>query len=121
MVGQDTFEPGRDITRAEFAAIVVRGLGLMRPGVGQDNFDDVIQKNWYYDAVTIAGENGIISGYGYGKFGPDDQITREQAMAMIARAMQVTKLEANLTDSETNKVLAGFTDANRAADYANPV
>ena len=119
-VGQDTFEPGRDITRAEFAAIVVRGLGLMRPGVGQDNFDDVIQKNWYYDAVTIAGENGIISGYGYGKFGPDDQITREQAMAMIARAMQVTKLEANLTDSETNKVLAGFTDANRAADYAKP-
>ncbi len=39
-------------------------------------------------------------------------------MTMIARAMQVTKLEVNLTDSETSTILAGYTDAHRAADYA---
>lgn len=37
---------------------------------------------------------------------------------MIARAMKITGLDVELTDSEVNKVLAGFTDANSAADYA---
>jgi len=58
----------------------------------------------------LPGENGLISGYGNGKLGPNDATTWQQAMAMIARAVQVTKLEAKLTK----------TDIGKAADYANP-
>jgi uncharacterized repeat protein (TIGR02543 family) len=117
-IGDDKFEPDRDITRAEFAAIVVRALGLMSPGSGKEAFIDVMKKSWYYDAVSIAYEYGIISGYGNGKFGPDDKITREQAMTMIARAMKITGSKVELADGEVDKLLTSFTDTNSAAEYA---
>jgi len=117
-VSHDKFEPDRDITRAEFAAIAVRALGLMSPGTGKDAFIDVMKKNWYYDAVSIAYEYDILSGYGNGKFRPDDKITREQAMTMIARAMKITGLETGMADGEADKLLTSFTDANSAAEYA---
>ncbi len=117
-VGDDKFEPDRDITRAEFAAIVVRALGLMSPGTGKDAFIDVMKKNWYYDAVSIAYEYGITSGYENGKFWPDDKITREQAMTMIARAMKITGSKVELADGEADKLLTSFTDAYSAAEYA---
>jgi uncharacterized repeat protein (TIGR02543 family) len=73
-VGEDKFEPDRDITRAEFAAIAVRALGLMRPGTGKDVFNDVSEDAWYYDAVAIAYEYDLIAGYGNGQFGPMDKM-----------------------------------------------
>jgi len=116
--GEDRFEPDRDITRGEFAAIVVRALGLMRPGTGKDVFSDVSKDAWYYDAVTIAYEYNLIAGYGNGQFEAMDKITREQAMTIVARAMNITKLEVKLSEDETRTILAGFTDANSAAGYA---
>ncbi|SDD83717.1 Polygalacturonase [Paenibacillus sp. UNCCL117] len=118
--GDGRFEPDRDITRAEFAAIIVKGLGLMRPGTGKDVFKDVAQDSWYYDAAAIAYEYGLIEGYEDGTFGPMDKITREQAMTMTARAMKLTGLKAELTQEEADKLLAGFEDAGYAADYAKP-
>jgi len=116
--GEDKFEPDKDITRAEFATIVVRALGLMSPGSGKDAFIDVVKKSWYYDAVSIAHEYGITSGYENGNFGPDDKINREQALTMIARAIKITGSKVELADGEADKLLTGFTDANRAAEYA---
>lgn len=116
--GEGRFEPDRDITRAEFAAVMVKGLGLMRPGTGKDVFKDVAKGSWYYDAVAIAYTNGMIDGYEDGTFGPMDTITREQAMVMTARAMKLTGLKAELTADMADQLLAGFTDAGEAADYA---
>ena len=90
----------------------------MRPGTGKDTLTDVMMGSWYYDAVSIACEYGIIYGYEYGKFGPDDSITREQAMAIIARAMEITGLKVELADGEADRLLGGFTDAGSAAEYA---
>jgi hypothetical protein len=112
------FEPDRDSTRAEFAAVVVRALGLMRPGTGRDVFSDVVKGAWYYDAVSIAYDNGIIDGYGDGKFGPEENITREQAMTVIARAMEITGLKAEITTNEADNLLSGFKDAAASAGYA---
>jgi hypothetical protein len=116
-VGNDMFAPDQDITRGEFAAIVVRALGLMRPGTGKSSFGDVSKNDRYYDAVSIAYENGIISGYGNGKFGPMDKITREQAMTMIARAMKITGLKSELKDSEISSLLANYADGAAASTY----
>lgn len=116
-VGEDRFEPDRDITRAEFAVIAVRALGLMRPDMGKAAFSDVNKADWYYDAVSIAYEYGLISGYGSGKFGPDDAITREQAMTIIARAMNITGLKTDLTNGEDEILLAGFKDTDKSAEY----
>jgi hypothetical protein len=117
-VGNDIFEPDRDISRAEFASIIVKALGLMRPGTGKAVFADVSKADWYYDAVSIAYENGIISGYGNGNFGPMDKITREQAMTMVSRAMKITGLKVNLTKADTEKILSSLPDGANAADYA---
>lgn len=116
--GNDMFEPDKEITRGEFAAIVVRTLGLMRSGTGKAYFSDVSDNNGYYNAISIAYEYGIISGYGNSKFGPADKITREQAMLMIARAMKITGLEMDINENETNSLLADYTDGTAASDYA---
>ena len=112
------FYPNKEITRAEFASIVIRALGLMRPGTGKDVFNDVLKSNWYYDAVSIAYEYGIISGYGNGKFGPDDTVTREQAMTMIAKAMKIIGLKFEMKDNEMNSLLLNYSDRAAASDYA---
>lgn len=71
----------------------------MRPGTGKDVFNDVTKDDWYYDAVSVAYEYGLIVGYGDGRFGPIDSITREQAMTMVARAMKITGLKVEIKDS----------------------
>jgi hypothetical protein len=116
-VGDDMFEPDRDITRAEFAAIIVRALGL-QPGTGHGPFADVKASDWYCAGVKTASEYKIISGYGNGMFGPMDKITREQAMAMVSRAMSITGLKVGFSAGEAENLLSGFGDAEQAADYA---
>lgn len=112
------FEPDRDITRAEFAAIVIRALGIMRPGTGMDVFSDVTKDDWYYDSVYIAYEYGIISGYENGKFQPEGKITREQAMTIIARAMKITNLKVELTEGEEDMQLSVFVDSEQSSVWA---
>lgn len=117
-IDQDSFEPDKDITRAEFATIAVKGLGLMRAGVGQNTFSDVQKDSWYYDAVTIANEYKLINGYDLNTFGPDKKITREETMAIISRAMALTKLNTKLSATEVEKEIGKFTDNSSISDYA---
>jgi hypothetical protein len=109
-----TFRPEEPITRAEFAAIVVRALGLRLPTQAVP-FSDVKSGDWFYEAVRLAHENGIISGYSDGTFRPDSLITREEAMAMIRRAMSVAKLSAG-TGGEA--AVAAFKDAKSVSDWS---
>jgi len=111
------YAPDKNITRAEFAAIIVRALGLASE-TGQNSFSDVRSTDWYYGYIETASLYGVITGYGNGTFGPNDKITREQAMTMIARAMKITGLQVSLTDSEITAMLDKFTDGISASDYA---
>ncbi|WP_332649074.1 fibronectin type III domain-containing protein [Lysinibacillus sp. 54212] len=116
-VTKDNFAPNNDITRAEFAAIMVRGLGI-KLGVGDNIYMDVATDAWYAEYILAATEYDLIHGYGNGNFGANDKITREQAIAIIARAMKITKLHANLKDEEVNGILDQFNDKNKIAHYA---
>jgi hypothetical protein len=51
-------------------------------------------------------------------FGPMDQITREQAMAMVERAMKITGLKEELTDDEVNDILKAFKDSKQSSEWA---
>ncbi|XEC95254.1 S-layer homology domain-containing protein [Paenibacillus tarimensis] len=104
-----TFEPRRNITRAEFAAMIVRSLGL--EAAGTSNFSDVSSNKWYAGAVAAAAEAGIVKGYGNGTFKPEANITRKELAAMVVRAMEFAGTETALTDAEANAALASFTDA----------
>ena len=115
--GQDTFKPDKDITRAEFSTIVVRALGLREPMV-ELPFSDVSKDAWYYEAVQLAYEYGIVSGYKDGTFKPGKKITREEAMAMVAKAMTVAQLDTELKAEEVTGELAKFTDNSQIAGWA---
>ncbi|MGI6084144.1 MAG: fibronectin type III domain-containing protein [Acetivibrionales bacterium] len=116
-VGNNNFEPDTEISRGEFAEIVVRALGLLRAGIGKDTFTDVTKDKSYYDAISIANEYELIFGYGNGIFGYSDKITREQAVAIIARAHRLTELEIELSTEEADELLAQFVDAGELEDY----
>lgn len=115
--GNGQFTPDQAITRAEFAAIVVRGLGL---GLSQTAtpFSDVKTTDWYNSAINTAYAYQLINGFEYGMFRPDDQITREQAMLIIAKAMKITALKANLPNQSVEGFLNPYTDAGKASDWA---
>jgi uncharacterized repeat protein (TIGR02543 family) len=98
-VDTNTFEPDRDITRAEFTAIMVRALGLA-PGMGDKEFKDVNKGDWYCDYIKTAYEYKLITGYDADTFAPNDKMTREQAMTMMARAMNITGIEVDITLDE---------------------
>ncbi|MBY3621519.1 hypothetical protein HGO21_18475 [Acinetobacter sp. CUI P1] len=115
--GNGQFTPDQAITRAEFAAIVVRGLGL---GLSQaaTPFSDVKTTDWYNSAINTAYAYQLINGFEDGMFRPDDQITREQAMLIIAKAMKITALNAKLSNQSAEGFLTPYTDAGKASDWA---
>ena len=116
-VGNGSYEPGRSITRAEFATIVVRAMGLAK-GTASSSFSDVSPDDWFNGYVDTATAYGLIAGYSKVAYGPNDTITREQAMAILARAMKITGLNVSLTDSEINALLAKYKDGADVSGYA---
>jgi len=115
--GNGNYNPNRAITRAEFAAIVVRALGL-GPEAGSSSFSDVAASKWYAGYIKTAAAYGIITGYNEKSFGPNDTITREQAMTMVARAMKITGLDANLTNGDAAFLIGAYADAGTVSGYA---
>lgn len=78
------FDPDGSMTRAEFATIVVRALGLTPADTGA--FVDVASTAWYSPYVGAASTYGLINGVGEGRFSPDGTITRQEAAVMVSRA-----------------------------------
>lgn len=112
------YEPDRPITRVEFAAILVRGLGLKaddRPVT----FTDVSAADWYYREVQTAYQYGIVQGYSDGTFRPMERITREQAAVMLSRAMALAEIQSPRTVSPL-ETLRPFSDANEVSAWAIP-
>lgn len=90
----ESFHPDKEIARGEFAEIITKAIGIYRTQTVQENqFSDVTVTNELGDAITIAVDYGIMTGYTDGTFRPDAQITREEAMVMYARAMDIVRLE----------------------------
>ncbi|GAA0133766.1 hypothetical protein YSY43_06060 [Paenibacillus sp. YSY-4.3] len=118
-MGNDMFNPNKNITRAEFAAIVVRGLGL-KPENGPIAFSDVTAADWYNNAVATASAYGLISGFEDGTFRPKESITREQSMVIIAKAMKITNLKAKLQQqpATADTVLSPYGDAQNTSAWA---
>ena len=109
---QDQFSPDLTTNRAMLVTILYRLAGS--PAVtGGAAFTGVTSGDWYAGGVAWASANGIVTGYGDGRFGPNDPITREQMAAILYRyagfAGQSTTGQADLS---------GYTDAGRVSTYA---
>lgn len=111
---EDRFEPDAAITRAEFAALVTRAIGLTPKVSG--SFADVADTAWYAGAVGAASSAGIVEGIEAQAFMPDASITREQMAVMIARAMATAGFAFDANASEF--ALTGFDDSSLVSFYA---
>lgn len=106
-----TFEPERDVTRAEFAALIVRSLGLSKIEAAS-TFSDVDASDWFAAEVNAAVAAGIVDGYPDGTFKPNNQINREELAAMVVRALNFSGLDTSLTALERTQILSGYADSN---------
>ena len=106
------FSPKKPLNRAMLATILYRMEGS--PAVtGENPYTDVAAGTWYTDAVLWASEQGIVNGYGNGKFGPLNNITREQLAAMLLRYSDYKKYN---TDAQND--LASYADADDISAWA---
>ncbi|WP_052759507.1 S-layer homology domain-containing protein [Paenibacillus sp. DMB20] len=84
------FEPKRELTRAEFAALIVRYAGLKPKGTST-GFKDVDAKAWYAGYVATAKEKGLISGVTAHEFAPNQAITRQEMATILVRLKGLPK------------------------------
>jgi hypothetical protein len=116
-VSAEQFDPNRNITRAEFARLVVRSLGLNN-STEEAEFSDVEGDEWYADEVATAAEAGLIFGYDDGTFRPTQTITRAELAAMVVRAMTFAGTDVELTTAEQAEALESFRDLNQVGAWA---
>ncbi|MBF4692927.1 S-layer homology domain-containing protein, partial [Fusibacter ferrireducens] len=118
-VDKTHYAPENDITRAEFMTILIQALGLA-PEAGKNTFKDVSSEEWYTGYIEAAHSYGI-SDIDIGTlFRPNDKITREQVMVMIARAMKNTGLQIAVTLEDRQLFDAKYTDLDEATPSTRP-
>lgn len=103
------FDPEGDVTRAEFAKMVV-GLFGYKATSDAVNFEDCKAEDWFTPYVAAGVEAGVIKGVSDTEFAPNATITREDACTILGRALNKV--------AQSNELK--FTDADKVAEYAVP-
>ncbi|WP_418790826.1 S-layer homology domain-containing protein [Phosphitispora sp. TUW77] len=116
-VSDNAFAPEANITRAEFATMLVRALGLTAVNPAVQTFKDVNSTAWYYQMVETAAANGLVAGYN-GNFNPNGKINRQEMAVMIVNALQAGGKNVGLSADETAQQLGMFADSQQIADWA---
>ncbi|MFD0677006.1 MULTISPECIES: S-layer homology domain-containing protein [unclassified Paenibacillus] len=113
MVGtsENSFSPTQNITRAMLVTILYRLEG--NPSALESSFTDVKTDTWYSGAVAWASSNTVISGYGNGLFGPNDDISREQLCTILYNYAKHKGYDISST-----KNVDAFTDGNKLSSWA---
>lgn len=111
----NTFSPKANTTRGMVVTVLYRLEN--QPSTSAASFTDVASGAYYANAVVWANANGIVSGYGSGKFGPNDKVTREQLAAILYRYAQYKKYDVSVGE-DTN--ILSYNDAQSISSYAIP-
>ena len=105
---ENTFSPAANITRADFAILLVRAFELASEN--EENFADVSSSDYFAKELAIARNTGLVNGIGDNKFAPRNNITRQDMMVIVYRALKsMNKLDVG----------DGVLDGPQASDYAN--
>lgn len=107
------FYPEKPVTRAEFATMVVKGLGIPVGDVKKSRFKDVPNDYWALNYIEEAGKAGFISGY-QGNFRPKDNISRQE-MAVIV--MNISNKYGYSGDGSLS-ILIKYKDGDKVASWA---
>lgn len=110
--GDRQFSPNANVTRAEFATMIIRAFGS-DVAAADVQFSDVIAGEWYYEPIAKAITLGVVKGYDDGTFGINDNISREDMMVIAYRTMNALNLAVPKIKDYEN-----FNDQNMISDYA---
>ncbi|MBR2180351.1 MAG: S-layer homology domain-containing protein, partial [Oscillospiraceae bacterium] len=112
-----TFSPANNITRADFALLLVRAFELESDNTG--NFADVSANDYFAPELAIARNTGIVNGIGDNKYAPRNTITRQDMMVIVYRALSSLPLEGKVPSAgEADEVLSQYPDFDTVAPYA---
>lgn len=111
-VGGERFAPDLPLDRGMLVTVLY-ALEDGKPGQGETAFSDVSGSAWYAPGAAWAAENGIVAGYGDGRFGPGDPITREQLAVMLYGYAEHLGM-----DTGGRAGLAGFADGGAVSGWA---
>ena len=112
---QGIFDPDGTVTRAEFLTMLMRALDPEPIGAWMvQQFDDIPQDAYYYDAALKAKAFGIVNGTGDNEFNPDAQISRQEMFAMLYNAMKVMHMLPEVMTTE----FVMFEDWDDVAEFA---
>lgn len=103
-----SFRPNKELTRAEFTALLVRTLDLKLKD-SSIRFSDVPAAQWYADDIKIAASNQLVQGY-KGEFNPTSYITREDMALMISRSLdykEINAFEETISFTDKSKINTG--------------
>ena len=106
---EDRLNPDGYLTRAQMAAMIDRLFGAYK-SADISRFTDVPRGSWHHDYIAQAVHMGTFAGYSSSRMGPEDNITREQAMVVLARTVCLP--------SAGNSALARFPDRNQVGAWA---
>ena len=106
-------DPNGDMTRAEMAAIINRSFGCYK-AADISQYKDVSKSKWYYKDVALAVQMGTYNGRSSSTMAPDAPITREEAMTVVARALELDY------DSYSKTDLSTFSDRSEISNWALP-
>ena len=106
-------DPNGDMTRAEMAAIINRSFGCyVKADISK--YTDVSKSKWYYDDVAMAVQMGTYNGRSSSAMAPDAPISRQEAMTVVARALELDY------DSYSKTDLSAFSDRSEISNWAMP-
>ncbi|HWQ76055.1 MAG TPA: S-layer homology domain-containing protein [Syntrophomonas sp.] len=115
---KDQFMPDREITRAEFAALIVNAMGVAHHVNKTNAFSDINTADWFYQPVNTIKEYGIIKGYEDNTYRPNQLISREEAMVIIMQAIKTAGIDTAVDDREASDLLSQYTDSNTISGWA---
>ena len=115
---ENTFSPAENITRADFAILLVRAFNLTSDNTA--NFADVSANDYFAAELAIARNTGIVGGIGGNKFAPRNAITRQDMMTIVYRALKNAKVDGIVAPEMTDEVALSktYTDFTLVSDYA---
>ena len=106
-------DPNGDMTRAEMAAIINRSFGCYKTA-DISQYNDVSKSKWYYKDVALAVQMGTYNGRSASAMAPDAPISRQEAMTVVARALELDY------DSYSKTDLSAFSDRSEISNWALP-
>ena len=106
-------DPNGDMTRAEMAAIINRSFGCYK-AADISQYKDVSKSKWYYKDVALAVQMGTYNGRSSSAMAPDSPITRQEAMTVVARALELDY------DAYAKTDLSAFSDRSEISNWAMP-